>query len=147
MTKVTERIMKMNAGTRHHFDQLCWSNIQIYLRIQNQVKLNSLMMFILKIKFQNSVSTCIKNICPLSILLLVSICIWWNRKFVVQSARANDLAFQKFSPPLRSANFFFMGLHFVQQTFCSTKFYSVASRVSVFKMPSRRIKPNMSAFK
>ena len=43
-------------------------------------------MFLLKIIFQNSVSTCIKNICPLSILLLVSICIWWNRKFVVQSA-------------------------------------------------------------
>ena len=36
-------------------------------------------MFLLKIILQNSVSTCIKNICPLSILLLVSICIWWNR--------------------------------------------------------------------
>ena len=43
-------------------------------------------MFLLKMIFQNSVSTCLKNICPLSILLLVSICIWWNRKFVVQSA-------------------------------------------------------------
>ena len=30
----TSQIMKMNAGSRHRFDQLCKSHIQIYLDIQ-----------------------------------------------------------------------------------------------------------------
>ena len=40
-------------------------------------------MFLLKIIFQNSVSMCIKNICPLSILLLVSISVTHYRCDVV----------------------------------------------------------------
>ena len=42
-------------------------------------------MFLLKMIFQNSVSTCLKNICLSAYFLLVSSCIWWNRKLVVQS--------------------------------------------------------------
>ena len=46
---------------------------------------NSLMMFILKIKFQNSVSTFIKHISPLRLLPPRFQLHWWNRTLVVQS--------------------------------------------------------------
>ena len=40
MTKEhSQQIHKMNAGSRHRLDQLCWSNIQIYLHIPNKLNI------------------------------------------------------------------------------------------------------------